>query len=197
MSKLLTRHRLSVLVVVLAASVAGVAGVASGRAAGPPATVMGAKMASTDKAPFRKRGSTVKAAHLGVRSFLNSKDGFALADVGGAQYPANTTDGGHVWRIDGPHFHVNAADAPDVVNDTGAARTHTYFAYAGPGGGYSVCVSTDGGTTWWRTYFGGIPIALLDQGGTLIVIEETGAPHFLIYESTDGGQVWHHITHFV
>ncbi|HZU39670.1 MAG TPA: hypothetical protein VE992_01390, partial [Solirubrobacteraceae bacterium] len=172
------------------------AGSAAGRPAKPPLTVHGAPLASSDTAPYLTRGTKVRASRLGVRTFVNARDGFALADVGQAQYPANTTDGGRTWRIDGPHFHVNAANAPNVVTGTGAARSRVYFAYAGPGGGQSVCTSTDGGKHWWRTYFHGEPVSLAYSGGRFITVVEVGAGRFAGYRSSDGGHTWHY-TKFV
>jgi len=149
--------KLGVAAVVTLASVALLAGAASGSpsASAPPSTVSGTAAPSSDTGPlFAHRGQLVGSSQLGIRSFVNAKNGFALASVGQAQYPANTTDGGKTWRIDGPHFHVNAANAPNVITRTDVAGRSTYFAYAGPGGGMSVVVSGDTGKHWWRVLSG-------------------------------------------
>ncbi len=59
-------------------------------------------------------GSPVRSSALGLRVFVNAKDGFALANVGVGQqaiYPAASLDGGRSWHIDGPQLWVSAADA--------------------------------------------------------------------------------------
>src|ERR1700683_5267253 len=47
-------------------------------------------------------GAKVTSRNLGQRVFVNASDGFALASVGQAQYPAATTNGGKTWKTDGP-----------------------------------------------------------------------------------------------
>lgn len=192
--------KLRVVAVVVLAIVASISEVAFGRASAtrPPATVSGIALPSSDTGSFAHRGRLVRASRLGIRSYVGSKNGFALASVGDAQYPANTTDGGRTWRIDGPHFHVNAANAPDVVTRTGVTGRSTYFAYAGPTGGQTVIVSLDAGKHWWRTYFNGVPLTVEPSftGGrpALLTIVEAGANKFLAYVSTDGGRHWRYET---
>lgn len=197
--------KLRVPVVVGLAGLSGL-GVAVGMASGstgasaPPATVSATALASSDTgSTFAHRGRVVQPSQLGVRSFVNADDGFALANVGQAQYPASTTNGGGTWRIDGPHFHVNAANAPNVLTRSDVAGQSTYFAYAGPGGGMSVVVSRDAGAQWWRAYFPGVPLAVEPDitngevpGGTepLVAIVEAGPGKFWAYVSTDGGRRW-------
>jgi len=196
--------KLCVGAVVTLASVAVVAGVASGSpsATTPPATVSGTALASSDTGPvFAHRGSLVHSSQLGIRSFVNAKNGFAGASVGQAQYPANTTDGGKTWRIDGPHFHVNAANAPNVFTRTDVAGRSTYFAYAGPGGGMMVVVSSDAGKHWWRTYLPGVPLTVEPSFTSgrlaLVTIVEYGPGQFWAYLSTDGGRHWHYNKGFI
>src|SRR6202008_4643398 len=109
-------------------------------------------------------------------------------------YPANTTDGGKTWRIDGPHLHVNAANAPDVVTGRGVTGKSTYVAYGGPGGGNTGVVSTDRGKHWWRAYMPGVPITVepSSTGGTaaLVAIVESNPGKFMASLSTDGGRHW-------
>jgi hypothetical protein len=177
-------------------------GVASGStgASAPPATVSATVLVSSDTgSTFAHRGHLVQSSQLGIRSFVNASDGFALANVGQAQYPANTTNGGNTWRIDGPHFHVNAANAPNVLTRSDVAGQNTYFAYAGPDGGMSVVVSRDAGAHWWRAYLPGVPLAVEPYitneeipSGTvpLVAIVEAGPGKFWAYVSRDGGRHW-------
>jgi hypothetical protein len=189
---------------VTVASTAVIAGVASGHpsATSPPATVSATALASTDTGPFyAHRGSLVRSSQLGIRSFVNAENGFALASVGQAQYPANTTDGGKTWRIDGPHFHKNAANAPNVITRTDVAGRSTYFAYAGPGGGMMVVVSTDAGKHWWQAYLPGVPLTVeptFTSGKlALVTIVENGPGQFLAYLSSDGGRHWRYHKGFI
>lgn len=177
----------------LASTGAGIA--ASAATAGPVSAVSATALPPSDSGrSFAHRGSVVSSSKLSVRSLVDAGAGFALASVGQAQYPANTTDGGKTWRIDGPHLHVNAANAPDVVSGSGVVGPRTYFAYGGPGGGNTVVVSTDAGKTWWRAYLPGVPMTVepTNTGGksALATIVESNAGHFLAYVSTDGGRHW-------
>lgn len=190
----------SVLAVAIVTCLATFTALSPAAAAGSTSSVSAVAMASSDSGPtFAHRGSLVHASQLTIRTFVNAKDGFSLASVGGAQYPANTTDGGKTWRIDGPHFHVNAANAPDAITRTGAAGTDTYFAYAGPGGGQSIVVSTDAGKHWWRAYMPGVPLTVeptysSGKQPALVTIVETNPGQFAAYITTDGGRHWrlHH-----
>ena len=174
-----------------------VSGQASAAAAAPkpPATVTGAQLAA-DKRPFNPPGTVVSSSTLGTRVFVGDKNGFALATllIPGVTYPAATVNGGRTWRIDGPHFHVAAANAPNVVTQVGAAGPATYFAYGGPGGGNSACVTTDGGKHWWRAYLPGTPVAIVYSRVTtpaeLVSLVEYGPAQFWVYVSSDGGHHW-------
>jgi hypothetical protein len=68
------------------------------------------------------------SAVFGDRVFLNAEEGVALANGDNAQYPALTTDGGRVWRIDGPPLHIDAADGPEAVGSVGIAGPRTFYA---------------------------------------------------------------------
>jgi hypothetical protein len=166
---------------------------AAAHASAAPATVTATELRA-DKAPFLRAGAPVRSSQLSVRTLIDAKHGFALASVGQAQYPAATADGGKTWRIDGPHLHVNAANAPDAVASVGAVGPATYFAYAGPSGGQSVAVSTDAGEHWWRAYLPGVPLAVLADhvGGraALVALVESNPAQFWAYVSTDGGKHW-------
>jgi hypothetical protein len=168
-------------------------------AASPPPASVAARLLPTDKPPFSRAGTVVGSSSLGVRVFVNSRDGFALAttSLGGATtYPATTVNAGRTWRIDGPHFHVSAADAPDIVTQVGAASPEMYFAYGGPGGAESVVVTSDGGRQWWRAYLPGVPEAVVygPVGSTgargLLAFVQAGPGETWAYVSTDGGRRW-------
>lgn len=168
-------------------------------AASPPPASVAATRLPADTRPFSRPGTIVSSSDLGVRVFVNARDGFALATTslgGGTTYPAATVNAGKTWRIDGPHFHVSAANAPDVVTQVGAASPTTYFAYGGPGGAESVVVTSDGGKQWWRAYMPGIPEAVVygavGTTGTrgLLAFVQSGPSEISAYVSTDGGRRW-------
>lgn len=194
--------RLGVGAVAVALWLSATGAVASAGSSAPPATVTAVALASSDSgSSYAHRGRPVRSTQLGARAFVDARHGFALAGTGGAQYPASTTNGGATWRIDGPHFHVNAADAPDVVTRIGVAGNSTYFAYAGPGGGQSVVVSTDRGVHWWRAYMPGVPLAVEPTGGgkrpALVAIVEIAPGKFAAYMTSDGGHHWKHHPGFI
>jgi photosystem II stability/assembly factor-like uncharacterized protein len=143
-----------------------------------------------------KPGKIVHPSSLGQRVYVNAHDGFALAAVGQAQYPAETTDGGASWKTFGPALHVNAAQAPLAVTSVGAANAHTVYYY---GAGQAVDVTSDGGKTWWRTLCSELSLAVVPGvSGRLVWITQDsprgGAALTWPYESTDGGRVWHYTT---
>jgi hypothetical protein len=134
---------------------------------------------------------------LGQRIFVDAKHGFELADVGQAQYPAATGDGGKTWRTDGPALHVDAAQAPLGVVDIGALSRQLIFAY---GGSQSVDVTSDGGRTWRRALFEGEvmavtanitghPVAFVDGSGSSGRFGSTYQ-----YATQDGGRSWQRTT---
>lgn len=123
-------------------------------AAGTPATAV--RMHARPDAVTR--GTSVRQAALfTTRVFANASVGFALADVGDAQYPVRSVDRGRTWRIDGPQVHVDAADGPEGVGHVGVAGPRTFFAY----GSSVVDVTTDGGRTWWETFLGELVVAVV------------------------------------
>lgn len=198
------RPALAALTVVVASSTAvGVSSAyerspARGAGSMPPASIAATQLPA-DKPPFSPPGTIVSSSTLGVRILVNANDGFALATVsqgGGTTYPAATVNAGKTWRIDGPHFHVSAANAPDVVTQVGAASPATYFAYGGPGGAESVVVTTDGGKQWWRAYLPGVPEAVvygpvgLNGARGLLAFVAAGPSQLWAYVSSDGGRHW-------
>jgi hypothetical protein len=164
---------------------------AASAAAAPPQTITASRITRPNGtlAP----GSSVRASNLGQRVFVNANRGFALADVGGAQYPAASVNGGRTWKTNGPALHLNAAQAPLVVLDVGAANAHTFYAF---GGGQVVGVTSDGGATWWRANLGDVVLAVVPRvSGGLIAIAQnaTGSGSnatTVVYVSTDGGRHW-------
>jgi hypothetical protein len=180
-----------------AASTGFASGTPSSGGSSLPASVA-AKRIAADTAPFKVAGTIVSSSDLGVRVFISSEKGFALAGVSGTTYPAATVDGGAVWRIDGPHLHVSAANAPAVVADVGAVGPATYLAY---GGGMVVDVTSNAGATWWQAYMPGEALAVVSSQAsghtTLIAIVETNPARFAAYVSSDGGRHWSHTTSFV
>ena len=202
-----TMGRLAPVVLASLAVGSAVAGVAAGSqgasgpaavsasVASPPTTVTGTLIAR--RTGTLGPGTVVRSANLGLRVFPNAQHGFALADVGQAQYPARTANGGRTWRINGPALHVNAAQAPLVVLQVGAANQHAYFAWGGPGGGQVVDVTNDAGRHWWQAILGDIVMAVVAGADGRLVALAQNAPashdanaQTVVYISKDGGRHW-------
>jgi photosystem II stability/assembly factor-like uncharacterized protein len=133
---------------------------------------------------------------VGKRVFLGATHGFALAEVGQAEYPVVTNDGGKTWRTNGPALHLNAAQAPLAVTDAGAANRHTDFACCG---GQVVDATADSGRHWWRAFLGDLVLAVTSRpGGKLIAVAQVAANASgtkaanWVYVSTDGGHHWNY-----
>ena len=146
-------------------------------------------------------GTLVPAsAVFGDRVFLNADEGVALANGENAQYPALSTNGGRVWRIDGPPLHVDAADGAEGVGFVGIAGRRTFFAY----GSSVVDVSSDGGRTWWETYLGEDVAAVVPcyRNELVAYVEQSVSNQHLNpavtweYVSRDGGRRWRYSTEF-
>jgi hypothetical protein len=142
-----------------------------------------------------KPGSVVHSRDLGHRVFVDDRHGFALANVGQAQYPAASANAGRTWRVSGPALHLNAAQAPFVVCEVGALSRRVYFADGC--GGEVVDTTSDGGRHWWRTLFGGGVQAVVGSGGRLVAfvaVTGEGGPVAVtwVYVSNDGGRHWHY-----
>jgi hypothetical protein len=187
---------LAAFVVVLSATAREAGAAAAARRASVPSPVSASLV--TRPSGALPRGRVVPSSALGLRVFPDAKHGFALADRAGAQYPAATHDGGTTWRIDGPPLHVNAAQAPLVVTQVGAANRKTYFAWGGPGGGQSVDVTSDAGLHWYRALLGDQVTAVVTApGGRLVAFAQTapassgGAAGTWVYVSRNGGRSWH------
>ena len=138
------------------------------------------------------------SALLGDRAFLNSDEAVALTNGGNVQYPALSTNGGGVWRIDGPPLHVDAADGAEAVGSAGIAGPRTFFAY-----GSSVAdVTTDRGRTWWETFLGEnvLVVAPALRNELVAYVEQPVGNQQLNpawqYVSRDGGRHWLYSTDF-
>jgi hypothetical protein len=127
--------------------------------------------------------------------FVDALHGFALVNVGGAQYPAASVNAGGTWRVSGPALHLNAAQAPLVVCEVGALSRRIYFADGC--GGEAVDTTGDGGRHWWRAFFGGGVQAVVGSGSRLVafVAADSGGDSTAVtwvYVSSDGGRHWHY-----
>ncbi len=140
-------------------------------------------------------GTTVRASALAERVFPDATHGFALADVGQAQYPAASTNGGRTWRTDGPALHINAAQAPLSVADLGATSDKVIFAY---NSGQVIDATGDAGKHWYQALFtDGTPVAVVGgaSGDLLAFVDgSTSASSKSAvtwqYVSTNGGRTW-------
>ena len=161
---------------------------AEAHAAAPPKQVAAKRLHPRPHAVAR--GTRVRdSALFGTRVFANARTGFALADVRQAQYPARTTDGGRTWRIDGPQFHVNAADAPEAVTAVGVAGPRRLFAY----GSQVVDATTDAGHTWWEAFFQDLVVAVVPGPRGLVAYVQHESGNRAVtwqYVSRDGGRHW-------
>lgn len=132
------------------------------------------------------------------RVFTNPRDGFALANDGSAQYPVRSLNGGRVWRIVGPQFHIDAADGAEGVGHVGAASRSTLFAY----GSSAVDVTTNAGRTWREAFLGELVVAVVPQSSTTLVayVQQQLNPNKIRpvvtwqYVTRDGGRRWTYST---
>lgn len=148
---------------------------------------------------MERPGTVVVSGDLfGERVFANADDGFALANGENAQYPVLSTDGGRIWRIDGPQLHVDAADGAEGVGYVGVGGPRTLFAY----GSSVVDVTTDRGRSWWETYLGDLVTAVVAVPGRGLVayvqdaVNNTHPNRALTWQyiSRDGGRHWRYST---
>jgi hypothetical protein len=173
------------------ASAAALLAIDAAAAAAAPQRITATRV--TRPAGTVRPGTRVRSATLGQRVFVNGRRGFALANFGGAQYPAATVDGGRTWKTNGPALHLNAAQAPLSVVDVGASNARTFYAF---GGGQVVDVTSNGGRTWWRAFLGDVVLAVvprLSGGLTAVAQNSSGAganATTVVYVSTDGGHHW-------
>jgi hypothetical protein len=110
-----------------------------------------------------------------------------------ATYPAMSTDGGAIWRIDGPPFSNAGADAPAFTSTVGALGANG--AYFWGQGGNAVKVTLDEGLHWWIAGFGAGVYKVSASHGTLRTIalgNQVSCTDFqaFLYVSTDSGRIW-------
>lgn len=159
----------------------------------PAKTVSGSLIAA--KPHTLKPGTKVASSHVGTRTFVNAKVGWALAAGQQAQYAATTTNGGTTWTIAGPALHVDAAQAPLSVTQLGATSPKVAYAF---GSGQVADVTSDGGKHWYSALFNGTVMAVVPGFGAhqLLAFVDGGAsasgpsgPTWQ-YASTNGGKTW-------
>jgi hypothetical protein len=136
-------------------------------------------------------GTEVPSADLsldgGQEAFVDPEHGYALAEINSQSYPVATADGGATWRIDGPIFHVDAADGPAVVDEIAAVMPQTVLVW----GEYTsnlVNVSTDGGGEWWAANLGPGVVSMGADGDQLWCVVSDRSTR--IFTSVDGGRTW-------
>ena len=109
-------------------------------------------------------GTVVRTAALSSRVFADGVHGYALAFIDSETYPAATVDSGKTWRVDGPVFHIPAAQGAVAVGAMGVASAGTAFAWGGVIPNTVVDVTTDGGKHWWQSFLPG-SVLFVGQGG--------------------------------
>ena len=93
-------------------------------------------------------GALIPSTDIGATSHVGSVI-YGLADTGELSEfscPAQSTDGGLTWRIDGPLFWRAAAEGPAVTTAIMAITSTSVYAW-GPGGNI-VHATTDAGQHW-------------------------------------------------
>lgn len=205
----MTRRAVVFVVVLLAVGASGYLAVSGGNT---PAAVPEARAATSPSPPRQVVGQLMRArpgaaprgtvvgsgALFTPRVFTNGRDGFALGNQGSAQYPVRSLDGGRIWRIAGPQFHVDAADAAEGVGFVGVAGARTLFAY----GSSVVDVSANAGRTWREAFLGELVVAVVAQSsGTLVAYVQQQLSASSIrravtwqYVTRDGGHHWNYTT---
>jgi len=145
---------------------------------------------------FQPVGTLVPKADIVATAADSQKVLFGLAvyqEFMGATYPAISTDGGAIWRIDGPRFYVAAAQAASITSSVGGLGPHGAY-FWGPGGN-SVKVTTDEGVHWWITGFAAGVYKVSATHGTLRTVAlgnqvQGGAFQAFLYVSTNSGRTW-------
>jgi hypothetical protein len=139
-------------------------------------------------------GTVVPFRYLSDLSFVSVSRGYALAIDSSVVYAAVTTDGGRIWRIDGPPLHIiGIAQAPAAVDLIGTGAPSVAFAYQG---GQLIDSTSDSGQHWWSALFDnelaaaavGNNIWTLVNGFSSTSTLQTAA--VWLYTSTDGGRHW-------
>jgi hypothetical protein len=184
-------------------SLTAAAGCVTDPSAPAPQCLIRAHRLPRSRPPFKlsQPGRAVRgAAVFGDRVFLDATEGVALANGDNAEYPVLSTDGGRVWRIDGPPVHVDAADGAEGVGSVGIAGPRMFFAY----GSSVVDVTTTRGATWWQACLGDEVVAVVvhsDEDLVAYVARSVDNTRLnpavtLQYVSRDGGRRWRYSTQF-
>ena len=121
---------------------------------------------------------------------------FGLAtywSAGGASYPTISANAGRTWRIDGPLFHIDAAQGASLVTNVDSYDGDGAY-YWGRGGNV-VWVTTDGGRHWCLTGFAyGVDGVTASHGALRTVAlgrqVKGGRVESFLYESDDSGHTW-------
>jgi hypothetical protein len=153
-------------------------------------------MPETVSVDFVPTGTVVPRTDVFATASASQMVLFGLAElplVPGATYPVISTDSGGSWRVDGPRFHINAADGPDQTGSIGVLGPDG--AYAWGEGGNVVKVTTDGGMQWWETGFsyGVKSVNLTDKTLSVIALgnqTSNGLCEDFRYVSNDAGRTW-------
>jgi hypothetical protein len=124
----------------------------------------------------------VADANLSVRVFGTATDGYSLATVGSATYPARTANGGRTWTIAGPVLHAAAAQGPLAVDQIGVRGASTAFAWEGAAPNTVVDLTTDAGRRWRQAFF---------PGSVLFVGADGGQVFATVYGTVKQGSVTH------
>lgn len=138
-------------------------------------------------------GTKVTVSRGDRRVYVNASDGVALVSVHGELMPARTTDGGRIWRIDGPGlFFEGAADAAVTVDNLDAQSPSTFYAY---GGGQVIDITSDGGRVWRQAIFQGLEAGVSPIGhGLAAYVDQsnsTGTQGVTVqFVTTNGGRSW-------
>jgi hypothetical protein len=120
--------------------------------------------------------------------------GLASVDMGpGQTYPGLSTDDGVTWHVDGPLFHVDAAQGAAFVGSVGALRPRG--AYFWGQGGNVIWTTYDEGLHWWILSFGaGVDRVSANKGELDAVVFGDQVKHGdiqrLLYVSKDSGRIW-------
>jgi len=141
-------------------------------------------------------GTLVPHSDVVVTASDNRQLRFGLAmysSSGDATYPAVSNDAGSTWRIDGPLFHIDAAQGASVITNVGSLGADG--AYYWGRGGNAVWVTTDGGSHWWLTGFSYGVNRVTASHGTLRTVAlgeqiKGGEIESFLYASNDSGHTW-------
>lgn len=122
------------------------------------------------------------------------KLGLATIPSSTQTYPAVSRNGGVTWEIDGPMFHVDAAQAASVVGSAGALRPHG--AYFWGRGGNVIWITHDSGSHWSTVAFAAGVYRVSESKGTLEAVafgsqtNHASAIQRFLYTSVDAGTSW-------